>query len=396
MNMNRRQLLRNFCIVSTALACQLPFSARANERAKRLFNEALFVNASDLTTVGRLPGHQSGPQFDAAYIAALKQGNVNIVSASLVFWLYDEFSEIAERLGAVHGLVQRYPDDLQLVLRKGDFGAAREPGKIALLMHAHTPSIIGGDLRRLEVLQQNGMRVLGFSHQQSSPLAEGAGEDLMQGDGGLSRFGAAVLEEANRLHVVADLGHGSDQSIIQAADLSSDPIVVSHTCVRALTRHEARSLYYRNISDEAILAVARNNGVVGIMALTPHLMTQGTARKPSVAVYLDHVEHVANLAGIDHVGIGTETAHGAGAGDMQQLMAGITARLGSNTPVIETFEAVAGLPPGTPLVVPGMEDMSRIKINLIEEMIRRGWTDEDIESVLGRNFLRVYTEVLPG
>jgi microsomal dipeptidase-like Zn-dependent dipeptidase len=73
----------------------------------------------------------------------------------------------------------------------------------------------------------------------------------------------------------------------------------------------------------------------------------------------------------------------------------VTGRLGNNTPAIDTFNAVANLAPGTGLVVPGMEDMSRAKYHLIEEMIRRGYSDAAIEKILGRNFLRVYEAVLP-
>jgi membrane dipeptidase len=282
-----------------------------------------------------------------------------------------------------------------MVWNYADIAAAEAEGKIAILMHAHTPSIIGNDLRRLEILQMLGLRIIGFSHQQRSLLAEGAGEDLHDGDGGLSRFGVAVLKEMNRLQMVADLGHASDQSILQAARISEQPIIVSHTCVRALSDHRSPSLLQRNISDDAIRAVADNQGVVGIMALTPHLLAEQSDRKPSIELYLDHIEHVIDLAGIDHVGIGTETGHGTTADTMRQVMAEVTGRLGDNTPAIDTFRAVANLPPGTALVVPGMEDMSRAKYNLIGEMIRRGYSDEAIEKILGRNFLRVYQAVLP-
>lgn len=393
--MKRRQFLKRSCIASAALALPAPLVCSANDRAGALFERAALVNASDLTTIGSLPGYLSAPGFDADYVAQLRKGGVSLVSASMAFWLYDEFEAVAARVSDVNQLVRRFPDDLCLVRGWNDVVTAREQRKVALLMHAHTPSVVGSDLRRLEILNQLGLRVLGFSHQQNSLLAEGAGEDLDSGDGGLSRFGVAVLKELNRLRVVADLGHASERSIVQAAELSGDPIIVSHTCVRALAPHASRSLYFRNISDDAIRAVAMNGGVIGIMALTPHLIAAGSGAEASIETYLDHVEHVAEIAGIRHVGIGTETSHGGSAADMKRLMSGITAQLGTNTPVVDTFEAVAGLAPGTPLIVPGMEDMSRIKHNLIQAMITRGWSDAEIEQVLGLNFLRVFEQVLP-
>ena len=393
--MKRRQFLKRITIAGAALGVPFPTTAEVEDRLEGLLGSAAFVNASDLTTIGSLPGYRSDPGFNDDYLAQLKQGGVSVVSASMVFWLYDEFDAIGQRVRDFQELFSRHPDDLRMARSWSDIESALRDRKIAVLMHAHTPSVIGGDLRRLEVLFHSGLRILGFSHQQNSLLAEGAGEDLDSGDGGLSRFGVAVLRELNRLHMIADLGHASDRSIIEAAGLSSDPIIVSHTCVRSLVEHRSRSLHFRNISDEAIRAVAANGGVIGIMALTPHLIATGSVTRPTLSVYLDHVEHVIKTAGIDHVGIGTETSYGGGAADMKHLMTGITAQLGANTPVTDTFAAVAGLPPGTALVVPGMEDMSRIKYNLIEAMIARGWSDNEIERVLGLNFLDVYRKVLP-
>lgn len=392
--MKRRQFLKHACFASTVLSLQAPLLALAGSRSHRLLETAPFVNSSDLTTLGMLPGHSSGPHFDGTYIGKLRAGRVTVVSASMVFWLYDEFHETTARINDFNNTIDRYSNDLRMVWNYSDINTAEKEGKIALLMHAHTPSILGGDLKRLEILHKSGLRVLGFSHQQSSLLAEGAGEDLEEGDGGLSRFGAAVLRELNRLHIIADLGHASDESILQAARISSDPIIVSHTCVRALAGHKEQSLLNRNISDDAIRAIAENKGVIGIMALTPHLTADRSKSKPSMGIYLDHIEHVIHIAGIDHVGIGTETGYGASAAEMKHLMADITSRLGNNTPVIDTFNAVANLEPGVGLVVPGMEDMSRVKLNLIEEMIGRGYSDEAIEKILGLNFLRVYKQVL--
>lgn len=389
--MNRRQFLKSSGFTGSIVLVQ-PLASAADDRAIRLLKNSAFVNSSDPTTVGPLSGVLSGPNFNADYIAKLKQGGVTVVSSSMVFWLYDEIDVVSTRVHHFYRLIEQYHDDLHMVWSYSDIVAARMHGKIAMVMHAHTPSIIGGDLRRLEILYKLGVRVMGFSHHQSSLLAEGAGENIAEGDGGLTYFGIAALKEMNRLHMVADLGHASDESILQAARISEQPIMVSHTCCRALARHGEQSL--RNISDNAIRAVAENNGVVGIMPLTSMLVAAGSGKKASLQLYVDHIEHVIDIAGIDYVGVGTEAGYGGSADDMKRVVPDTAERLGTNTPVMNIIKAVANQEPGTGFVVPGMEDMAHIKSNLINELIKRGHSDTEIEKILGLNFLRVYKTIL--
>lgn len=111
-------------------------------------------------------------------------------------------------------------------------------------------------------------------------------------------------------------------------------------------------------------------------------------------LYVDHIEHVIDIAGIDYVGVGTEAGYGGSADDMKRVVPDTAERLGTNTPVMNIIKAVANQEPGTGFVVPGMEDMAHIKSNLINELIKRGHSDTEIEKILGLNFLRVYKTIL--
>ncbi|MGH8210968.1 MAG: dipeptidase [Steroidobacteraceae bacterium] len=383
-------------------------SGASGDRIERLVKSAPFFNASDNTTFSRLSGLQPGPLFNAEYIARLKRGGVTVVSASTVFHLYDDFYESGFRIFDFYKLMEQYRDDLRPVLRYEDIELARREGKIAILMHAHTPSIMDGDARRLDLLHRLGLRVMGFSHIQSSVLAEGGGEDLAEGDGGLTRLGKYIVSDMNRLHMVIDLAHVSDKSRLQACAISRDPVLVSHTACRAVAAHADPALSNRMISDEGIRAVQKNGGVVGIFALTHILLADGDyQRADSIAPYVDHIEHVIKVAGIDFVGVGTETQNGfvVRAGekvgeDVAPLFEDMLDRLGPNTPAIDasSIKALADnkVPKGTNRVIGGMRDMGSAKRNLIVELIARGHSDEDIQKILGGNMLRVHRRVLEG
>ncbi|MGH8211087.1 MAG: dipeptidase, partial [Steroidobacteraceae bacterium] len=265
-------------------------------------------------------------------------------------------------------------------------------------MHAHTPSIMGSDLRRLYVLEKVGVRAMGLSHFQSSALAEGPG-DVGAVDSGLTHMGKDTVQRMNKLHMMVDLAHVSDGSKLDACEVSRDPVLVSHTACRAIANHKDPVVRNRNMSDAAIQAVAKNGGVIGIMALTHHIVAENFQRAATIAPYVDHIEHVIKVAGVDFVGIGTETGYhdpSMGAGDPQAIDEETRETLGDNTPVLESYKNGADMPKGTPYVNPGMQDMGEAKRNLIVELIARGRSDEEIHKILGGNMLRIYRRVLEG
>ncbi|MBI4445928.1 MAG: membrane dipeptidase [Acidobacteria bacterium] len=399
--MNRRRFLSSlpwagavFASGASASAFLKPVSSSgqtAGDRLQNLFENSPFVNASDTTTTAPLTGIISGPKFNQEYIDKLKQGRVTVVHASIVFWLYDDFYHATYRLYDFYKFLEGHQNDLRMVWNFSDIETAQREGKIAIVLHAHSPSVTDGDVRRLHILQKLGLRVMIFSHQQRSPLAEGAGEHR---DGGLSQLGKYMLREMNKLHMIADFAHTSDQTLLDAVEISTDPIIVSHTCCRALTPHKSKALLHRNISDEGIKAVAQNGGVVGIMALTPHLLPEGYGKSAPLSLYVDHIEHVVQTAGVDHAGIGTEISYLGILQDFQSVINDTTARLGDNTPVMDTYRGFENQEKGTEPVARGMDDMALAKRNLIEELARRKYSDEDIRKILGANFLRVYERVL--
>ncbi|MGH8208596.1 MAG: dipeptidase [Steroidobacteraceae bacterium] len=412
--MNRRIFIGAVGTIGAALgagaalpreAQQAPLNPQAGgagasgDRIEKLVKSAPFVNASDVTTVSRMSGLAPGPCFNARYIDRLKTGGVTLVNASVVFWLYDDFDKAPERVYDFYQLLEQHSNDLQMVWRYEDIERARREGKIAILMHAHTPSIMGSDLRRLYVLEKVGVRAMGLSHFQSSVLAEGPG-DVGAVDGGLTHMGKDTVQTMNKLHMLVDLAHASDGSKLDACEVSRDPVLVSHTACRAIAPHEDPVVNNRNISDATIQAVAKNGGVIGIMALTHHAVAEKNYKRAAmmIAPYVDHIEHVIKVAGVDFVGIGTETGYvdPSMAGYPQAVDEDTRETLGDNTPVLESYAQGARMPKGTPRVITGMGDMGEAKRNLIVELIARGRSDEEIHKILGGNMLRVYRRVLEG
>jgi membrane dipeptidase len=162
--------------------------------------------------------------------------------------------------------------------------------------------------------------------------------------GGLSAFGREVVQELNRLGILVDISHVSRQTMLDATRLSKAPVIASHSSVTALADHP------RNMNDEQLLALRDNGGVVQIVAFNPYVREGGDA---TLSQFIDHVDYAVNLIGIDHVGLSSDFGGGGG----------ITGWNGAD----ETF-------------------------NITLELVRRGYSEENIAKLWSGNVLRILEE----
>jgi membrane dipeptidase len=318
------------------------------------------------TDLPRLRAGGVGAQFWSVHVPSTLAGDA-AVTATL------------EQVDAVHALVRRYPDDLQLATNAVEVERINDTGRIACLLGAEGGHSLGGSLAVLRMLHLLGVRYLTLTHNDNTEWADSATD--VPRFGGLSADGEQVVRECNRLGVLTDLSHVSPDTMRAALRVSEAPVIFSHSCAKALVDCP------RNVPDDVLSALGDNGGVCMVAFVPPFLnascaawLTEMLAAErrleaessgpaeatrriaewleanpmppsPPLSAVADHVEHVRDVAGIDHVGIG---------GD---------------------FDGFTSFPPG-------LEDVSGYPA-LVAELIRRGWDDDALRRLVRDNVLRV-------
>lgn len=322
-----------------------------------------------MTDFARLAAGGVGGQFWSVYVQSPPAGTDPAASVTMTL----------EQIDIVHRMIARYPDRLALALTADDIDRAQKLGKVASLIGLEGGHSINSSIATLRMMHRLGARYMTLTHSLNVPWADSA-TDTPKIDG-LSPFGEEVVREMNRLGMLVDLSHTSPATMADALRVTTAPVIFSHSAARALTNVP------RNVPDDILLQMPRNGGVV-MVTFVPGFVSQQVADynqlenaertrltsqlggnanavtravdawrtanptpRASLLQVADHIDHVKKVAGIDHVGLG---------GDFD----GITS------------------------VVVGLEDVSTYPL-LIAELLRRGYTDDDIKKISGRNILRV-------
>lgn len=259
---------------------------------------------------------------------------------------------------------------LTKALTVADIRRAKQIGTHAGLVSSQVMLGPWRDLDALGYFYDAGLRMCQLTYNNMTPVGVGCTERT---DGGLSYFGVASVRAMNELGIIVDTGHVGRQTTLDACEVSEAPVVASHTAAQGVFDHA------RGKSDEELRAIAGTGGVIGIVTV-PFFLAPG----PDVTVneMLDHVEYVAEVAGVDHVCIGTDWP--------MQLPEWMLAD------ILQPIFADTGFRPEDGLVatqhVRGFDDYRDFP-NITRGLVARGWSDEDIAKVLGVNFLRVMEAV---
>jgi membrane dipeptidase len=268
-----------------------------------------------------------------------------------------------EMIDGVYEQVRRHPESLEMAFTVSDIRRISKSGKIAALMGIEGGHAIEDSLPALRLFYRLGVRYLTLTHTNTNNWADSAGGISVRGEkrhDGLSDFGKEVVREMNRLGMMIDISHVSDETFFDCIDASQAPLIASHSSVRALTNVP------RNMSDDMLKAMAKKRGVVMVNFYNGFINTDyakpgmpaptKAAETATLEMLVQHFEHIIKIAGIDHVGIGSD------------------------------FDGVDGKLP------PGMEDVSKLP-NITYELLKRGYSENDIKKVLGENLLRTMAEV---
>ena len=382
----------------------LGFSAAAQTkvdpaRVDRLLQRAVVIDLHDDTPQMIVDeGYNLGEKHDYGQVDIPRMRTGHVSGLFLSIWTdsdrYTPVEAIRRTLQQIDGVrreIARHPGDLEMATSSAEILAARKRGHIAILMGVEGGHAIDSDLSVLRSYAELGVRYLTLTHTNHTPWADSA--SLAGAHNGLTDFGRQVVREMNRLGMMVDISHVSDKTFLDALETSAAPVIASHSSSRALANAP------RNMTDDMLRALAKKGGVVHInyyegfldngfaereKALKAEQAEQNAIddRTPKfgdrsqngpavrkinaqriaklgrlpLSRLLDHFEHAIKVAGVDHVGLGSD------------------------------FDGADDLFPE------GMEDISKTP-NLVRGLMERGFSDEDILKILGGNTLRVMREV---
>ena len=294
-------------------------------------------------------------------------------------------------LDAIHKMCEDYPELVALATTPEDAYRIENEGKRAAFIGMENGYPIGRDLSMIEKYYDRGVRYITLCHSADNDICDSSTDRGGPEDNGLSEFGKEVVAECNRLGIMVDVSHASEKSFFDIIETTKAPIIASHSSVRALCDHP------RNLTDEQLKALAKNGGVAQICFVSSFIKEQppnperdaalealrekyGSRRniqdeaarakvmeeyqeiyekypdeRTTLHELVDHIDHVVELIGVDHVGIGTDFDGGGG--------------------------------------VEGCNDVSEMP-NITEELLKRGYSEEDIQKIWGGNIMRVFSRVI--
>ncbi len=321
------------------------------------------------TDLGRLRDGGVGAQFWSVFVPA---------------WTPEPFRTTLEQIELVEAMVQRHPDRLEFATTSEDVERIRSGGRTACLLGAEGGHVNENSLEKLRDLFDRGVRYLTLTHADTIDWADSATDE--ERHGGLTDFGEEVVMEMNRLGMMVDISHVSAATMRHVLRISRSPVIASHSSAYALAPHP------RNVPDDVLEFIAGNDGIVMVNFYPGFITATGVQRsidmfeqhravrarfgpneeaefvkamdelaaanpipRGSVTDVVDHIEHIARVAGINHVGLGSD------------------------------FD-------GIDIEPEGLEDVTGYP-NISAEMFRRGWHETDLRKVLGNNILRVMQHV---
>ena len=300
------------------------------------FTAQMFAKRTDKVLVD-LPKMREGFLDASIMVAYLKQGERDAES------LLAATAKANRILTQIEEMVAANCTEVDIAYKPSDIARLKHAGKKAIMLGIENGYAIGKDLSLLEHFAKRGIVYMTLCHNGDNDICDSAKGNAEHG--GLSAFGEKVVLEMNRLGIMVDMSHAAESSFYDALEVSMKPIVCSHSSARALCDHP------RNLTDDQMKALARKGGVAQVTMYNGFLRTDG---KATIIDAVEHLNHMVNIMGIEHVGIGTD------------------------------FDGDGG--------VPGMANASEV-INFTRRLLLERYSEEQIQMIWGGNFLRVMEHI---
>ncbi len=326
------------------------------------------------------PDDKTPPDYIEKGLAAARACGLTAVITTVApqgrFWLNDAaFEKTKTDMAAAKARIAAHPDELMWVGSAADLDTAHRSHKLGVIFTFQGTEPLGEDLDRVALFKDLGVRVIQLTHNRRNIVGDGATEP---GNAGLSNYGHKVVEQLEASKIVVDLAHGAQRTIAEGIAAAKRPLLISHTGCRAL------SDLPRNTGDAELRALADKGGVAG-MIFWPYLRRD---TQPMAIDLIRHIEHAIDVAGEDHVGLGSDTGvtpidrSGSFEKDNREQVA---AMVGDGI-----FEK--GRPPDLYMFIPDLNVANRYEV-IATMLAARGHSDARIAKVLGGNFARVLREI---
>lgn len=336
------------------------------EQVAALHKKAFTVDAHfDLTyDVGNRRERGSTRVIETRYLESFRNGSFDLIVSAM--FIQDYFlpemglRRALDQISCLHEEIEETPGQFRVCRTATEAHAARAAGEIAIFLSLEGAEPLQNDIRLLRIFYELGVRGLGLVWSRRNYAGEGACFTATRSGrrGGLSSFGIELIEKAESLGMFIDVSHINDEGFWDVIDVTTRPIIASHSNCRALAGT------MRNLSDEQIRAIARNGGVIGMNSINKFIRDNET--EVTVSHFIDHVDHIINIAGVEHVGIGFD--------------------------LCDSFDNYLQLEDAFPT-----SDVIRTHAGLAEftaGLLERGYPEDTILKILGGNFMRVFAEIL--
>jgi len=389
--------------VAIALACVVPIHAQTvSEKARELHNSAIVIDTHADTPQRFLDENYdigSTDPKDHGHISLDKAKAGNLSAEFFSIWVEPETNQghfarhTLDLIDSVYEQAAHHPDRMTMAFSAADIERAHREHKLATLLGIEGGHSIENDVRLLRDFYRLGIRYMTLSWSNTNEWADSSGDinnQKVEHHNGLTEGGKQIVLEMNRLGMLVDISHVADKTFYDTIAVTKSPVIASHSCARALTNHP------RNMTDDMLRAVAKNGGVVqvnfynafidenyrkaaeaqakdrdaAVQANAEKLKAAGTTvtyvdndrierewaakiPRPPLSSLIDHIDHIAKVAGVEHVGLGSD------------------------------FDGVSG---ATPAGIDSAADLPRITQALLD----RGYSPDDIRKILGGNLLRVF------
>ena len=399
-------MTKRYLAVAFSLAIAVPLTAQTavSKKAIEIQNSAIVIDTHADTPQRFLDENYdigSTDPKDPGHISLDKAKAGNLGAEFFSIWVDPETNQghfarhTLDLIDSVYEQAARHPDRMMMAFSVADIERAHHEHKLAALLGIEGGHSIENDIRLLRDFYRLGVRYMTLSWSNTNEWADSSGDindPKVEHHNGLTEGGKQIVLEMNRLGMLVDISHVADKTFYDAIAISKAPVIASHSSARALTNHP------RNMTDEMLRAIAKNGGVVqvnfynafidenyrkaaeaqakdldaAVQALKDKMKTDGKAvsyieedrierewaakiPRPPLSALIDHIDHIAKVAGIDHVGLGSD------------------------------FDGVSG---ATPAGIDSAADLPKITQALLD----RGYSAGDIRKILGGNILRVFRE----